>query len=363
MGNISKKNAGKNNAESTDNGKSVEEISDIQAYQTTLQNCANLAKKLDTKAAAVFKDADYIAKLGGIMATRYKDTSARYEALKRSIADPTKSKEMQKLQSEGVTIEQIEARFQQFEKQFDILEKTKKVKTEMRDKLQSVEQVDTNPQKTIKPAPSIMSKNMAFSTITMESGKTINVMALSGKTADIKGLNLSEVDIPIADKKTIKLLEWTNQRKILNEAGVEEIVNDTYYLIPEGNMIIQQFSGRKDFPKKDDLQKQLSPFLDVKTGYENFSGDSERKITLFVQSLEANQQKVKSVSIDTEMSPCNSCNEVLDNFTEQYPNTITNYGVRFEHTVDPNKPLPEGDEISNFLKKEHVDITDYLLKN
>ena len=63
MGSISKKNADKNNTESTDNGKSAEEISDIQAYQTTLQNCANLAKKLDTKAAAVFKDDAAIASI------------------------------------------------------------------------------------------------------------------------------------------------------------------------------------------------------------------------------------------------------------------------------------------------------------
>ena len=329
MGSISKKNADKNNAESTDNGKSAEEISDIQAYQTTLQNCANLAKKLDTKAAAVFKDADYIAKLGGIMATRYKDTSARYEALKRAIADPTKSKEMQKLQSEGVTIEQVEARFQQFEKQFDILEKTKNLKTDF------VAKSGDN---------TIFSKNVAFAKFKFTTKGSKNNPNNPPKSYELDLIAISGDNGEKFMKKVfgepVEVFSYGNKQK------VRAYKYNDFYVLEDVNALRTQHKDKMDWDAGLD-QSQDANIL----GYNG--ADSERKMTIFADGVvnNAGDGTRASIVIETEMSPCDRCSNVVENLAEKNKNLLDakiEFGVYFKQPISVDDRTL-GDKDSKFM--------------
>ena len=344
MGNISKKNAGKNNAESTDNGKSVDvqKISNTVAYQKSLKACIDKADELNSKAKDIFDDADYLNSLGTDMQPRYKDMSNRYEALKRAVANPDKE-EMAALKKAGVTIEQVEARFQQFEKQFEVMEKTRQAKKQIAKDLEA-QNLD------VKKA---MPKNIAFSTLAVEINgqiKTLNLMAISGLVKDF---------VSILSPKKVTLLEILPQKlpsKLGNYQLYEyKVGNATYYVMDDATAIQNTFKN-VDFSD-----------LGFDANYRTNAQDSERKIAMFAKGIAESPElkklhkntniDLKSLTIDTEMSPCNSCFNVINAFAEKYgkEKLTTNYGVNFKH-----KEMPKDDPNSKYLEV-NKDITDFLI--
>jgi hypothetical protein len=305
--------------------------------EEVITSATKIVAKIDEKAASVF-DPEYIKKLGKDMPARYQDIQARYEALKAVISNPS-SEQAERFFSK-VTPEQIQARFEQFEKQFEILEKTKSLKTYFAAK---------------SGGKDIFSKNVAFAKFKFTTQGSRNNPNNPPKSYELDLIAISgnngEKFMRAAFGEPVEIFTYGSGKK------VKAYKYNDFYVLEDIEALKKQ---AKDETNWDAGLESEDPSI-----LKNNGADSERKMTIFADAVvnNASDKSKASIVIETEMSPCDRCSNVVKNLAEKNKDLLDSkveFGVYFKQPVSVNDRTL-GNQDSKFMT-ENPDITDFLIK-